>query len=187
MRFREIMDTSGFSIENLDLTEIMKLSQSLPRTKVIDSNIAEIFIIATIEAQDLCQEKITQVERWIGQKKILLDKSEAEAALIRAKDAGHKTAKEKEWFVQCDEAVLLIKDDLDKARVCKLWLDNKVRYFSMWHYSLKAFIKRDYNIEGASNYSTFSPTPEYNLDGGETDGHSRQSAKKDICGDIDWK
>lgn len=186
MRFKEMMDTSNFSIENLDLSEIMKLSQSLPRTKVIDSNIAEMFIIATIEAQDLCQEKITQVERWIGQKKILLDKAEAEATLMKAPIAGHKTAKEKEWFAQCDETVMSIKDELDKARVCKLWLDNKVRYFSMWHYSLKAFIRRDYNIEGASNYSTFSPTPEYNLEG-ETAGHGRQAIKKDICGEIDWK
>jgi hypothetical protein len=188
MRFKEIINTQDFSIENLDLTEIQKISASLPRTKVIDANIAELYLVSTIEAQDLCQEKMVQVERWISIKKMQYDKAEAEAALIRAKDAGHKTAKEKEWFIQSDEQVLKIKDDLEKARVCKLWLENKIKYFSMWHYSLKSFLRRDYGIEGASNYSTFAPTPEYN-EGEEIESRSRstQQKTKDICGEIDWK
>lgn len=186
MRFKEIINTQDFSIENLDFSEILKISKSLPKTKVIDSNIAEQYLVATIEAQDLCQEKMVQVERWIGIKKVLLDKAEAEAALLRAKDAGHKTAKEKEWFVQSDDQVVELKDELEKARVCKLWLDNKIKYFSMWHYSLKAFLRRDYGIEASSNYSVFSPTPEYNLDE-EPEHHSRGTKNKDICGEIDWK
>ncbi len=185
MHFKEVMDTQGFSIEMLDLTEIMKLSNALPKSRVIDSNIAEKYIIATIEAQDLCQEKIVQVERWIGIKKIMMDKAEAESALVRAKEAGHKTAKEKEWFVQSDEVVMELKNELDKARVAKLWLDNKVRYFSMWHYSLKAFITRDYNIEKSSNYSTFSPTPGYNSED-ETESRVQSVNKKDAGGDMDW-
>lgn len=186
MRFKEIINTHDFSIENLDFSEILKISKSLPKTKVIDSNIAEQFIIATIEAQDLCQEKIVQVERWIGIKKNLLDKAEAEAALIKSKEAGHKTIKEKEWFIQADEDVLSLKDELEKAKVCKIWLENKIKYFSMWHYSLKAFIRRDYNIESSSNYSVFSSTPEYNMDE-DPEIHSRGQKNKDICGEIDWK
>jgi hypothetical protein len=188
MRFNEVINIKDFSIEDLDLTEIMKISHDLPKSKVIDSNVAEKYIISTIEAQDLCQEKIALVERWIGIKKMILDKSEAESALIRAKDAGHKTAKEKEWFVQSDDLVISAMDDLEKAKVCKLWLDNKIKYFSMWHYSLKAFIRRDYGIEGASNYSAFAATPEYNMES-EPVSHSRSASKKedDMCGDIDWK
>jgi hypothetical protein len=185
MRFSEVINTKDFSIENLDLTEIQKITHSLPRSQVIDANIAEQHLVSTIEAQDLCQEKIAQVERWIGIKRIMLDKAEAESALIRAKEAGHKTVKEKEWFVQCDEAVLSLRDELEKAKVCKLYLDNKIKYFSMWHYSLKSFLRRDYGIESSSTYSTFAPTPEYNLDP-ENEFHSR-SGKKDICGEIDWK
>lgn len=95
MRFNEVINTKDFSIENLDLTEIQKITHSLPRGQVIDANIAEQHLVSTIEAQDLCQEKIAQVERWIGIKRIMLDKAEAESALIRAKEAGHKTVKEK--------------------------------------------------------------------------------------------
>jgi hypothetical protein len=56
----------------------------------------------------------------------------------------------------------------------------------MWHYSLKAFIRRDYNIESSSNYSVFSSTPEYNMDE-DPEIHSRGQKNKDICGEIDWK
>ena len=187
MRFSEVINTKDFSIENLDITEIQRLAASLPRSKVIDTNIAELYLVSTIEAQDLCQEKMIQVERWISIKKIAYDKAEAESALVRAKNAGHKTAKEKEWFIQSDDEVSNIKDELEKARVCKLWLENKIKYFSMWHYSLKSFLRRDYGIEASSNYSTFAPTPEYN-EGDENGFRSRGSQEnKDICGDIDWK
>lgn len=187
MRFSEVINTKDFSIENLDITEIQRLAASLPRSKVIDTNIAELYLVSTIEAQDLCQEKMIQVERWISIKKIAYDKAEAESALVRAKNAGHKTAKEKEWFIQSDDEVSNIKDELEKARVCKLWLENKIKYFSMWHYSLKSFLRRDYGIEASSNYSAFAPTPEYN-EGDENGFRSRGSQEnKDICGDIDWK
>lgn len=184
------MSTEEFSIENLDISEIQKISNLLPRTKVIDSNIAEKYIICTIEAQDLCQEKMIQVERWIGMKRIALDKEEAESALVRAKDAGHKTAKEKDWFVQADQAVMDLRDELDKAKVAKIWLDNKIKYFSMWHYSLRAFIKRDYNIEKSSTYSTFGETPEYNSENSDSDNSRQRNGFSKMGGDIDdieWK
>lgn len=189
-RFSGIMSTEEFSIENLDISEIQKISNILPRTKVIDSNIAEKYIICTIEAQDLCQEKMIQVERWIGMKRIALDKEEAESALIRAKDAGHKTAKEKDWFVQSDQAVMDLRDELDKAKVAKIWLDNKIKYFSMWHYSLRAFIKRDYNIEKSSTYSTFGEIPEYNSENSYSDNSRQRNGFSKMGGDIDdieWK
>lgn len=184
------MSTEDFSIETLDISEIQKISNVLPRTKVIDSNIAEKYIICTIEAQDLCQEKMIQVERWIGMKRIALDKEEAESALVRAKDAGHKTAKEKDWFVQSDQAVMDLRDELDKAKVAKIWLDNKIKYFSMWHYSLRAFIKRDYNIEKSSTYSTFGETPEYNSENSDSDNSRQRNGFSKMGGDIDdieWK
>ena len=186
MRFKELINTKNFSIEEIDLTEIIKISNSLPKSSVIDANIAENFIISTIEAQDLCQEKMVQIERWIGVKKTLLDKAEAESALVRAKEAGIKTAKEKEWFLDSDQLVIDLRDELDKGRVCKLYLENKIKYFSMWHYALKSFIRRDYGIELSSNYPTFGSTPEYNNNVG-SEFSSRSDNGKDICGEIEWK
>lgn len=186
MKFKSVVNISEFSIEDMDLSDIMKLGKILPKNGVIDANIAEKYLITTIEAQDLCQEKIAQVDKYIGIKKIRLDKIEAESALIRAKDAGHKTAKEKEWFIQSDVEVISAKEDLEIAKVCKMWLENKVKYFSMWHYSLKSYLKRDYGIEASSGYSTFAPTPNYSELELPTYNKAK-SEEENFCGDIEWK
>ena len=187
MKIKDVLDTENFSVENLDVSEIQNLSRILPRSGVIDSNIAEKHLITTIEAQDLCQEKSILIDKIISIKKILLDKAEAESALIRAKEAGHKTAKEKEWFIQTDEEVLVIKKELETAKVYKLWIENKVKYFSMWHYALKSFLRRDYGIESSSNYSVFSSVPSREEMEELPVSHKRVKPTEDICGEIDWK
>lgn len=187
MKFKSVVNISDFNIDDLDLSEILKFGKILPKNGVIDANIAEKYLIVTIEAQDLCQEKIAQVDKFIAFKKIMLDKVEAESALIRAKDAGHKTAKEKEWFVQSDEQVIVVKGELETAKVCKIWLENKVKYFSMWHYSLKSYMRRDYGIESASGYSTFASTPSYaELELPKTKKNLKLE-DEDFCGEIEWK
>jgi hypothetical protein len=184
MKFGAIVDISNFSIEELDISEIMKLGRVLPKSGTIDTGIAEKYLLLTIEAQDMCQEKISQVDKYIGIKKIYLDKTEAESALLRAKDAGHKTAKEREWFTQSDELVINFRKELEIAKVCKSWLENKVKYFSMWHYSLKSFLARDNGILMANggNYTV----PDY--DDLESTPNKIKNVKlsEDIAGDINW-
>jgi len=186
MKFKSVVNITEFSIENMDLTTILKLGGILPKNGVIDANIAEKYLVTTIEAQDLCQEKIAQVDKYIAIKKIRLDKIEAESALIRAKEAGLKTAKEKEWFIQSDAEVISAKEDLEIAKVCKMWLENKVKYFSMWHYSLKSYLRRDYGIEASSGYSTFAQTPHYSELELPKYGKTN-SEEENFCDDIEWK
>lgn len=191
MKFGAMVNISDFSIEELDLSEILKLGKFLPKSGVIDTGIAEKHLISTIEAQDLCQEKIAQVDKFIGIKKIYLDKVEAESALIRAKDAGHKTAKEREWFSQSDELVVKARQDLEVAKVCKTWLENKVKYFSMWHYSLKSFLSRDHGILLSNGGNSFSGPSYQELEEPNFSrvrgGNIRISDEEDIAGEIEWK
>ncbi len=191
MKFGAIVNTSEFSVENLDISEIIKISRMLPKSSVIDTGIAEKHLISTIEAQDLCQEKIAQVDKFIGLKKINLDKVEAESALIRAKDAGHKTAKEREWFTQSDQLVIKAREEIELARVCKSWLENKVKYFSMWHYSLKSFLSRDHGILLSNGGNTFSgPILEDSEEPSFSDMRARSNrinSDEDIAGEIEWK
>lgn len=161
MKFGDISTISGFSIETMDLTEIIKIGRELPKNKHLDGGIAEKYLLLTIEAQDMCQEKIAQVNRFIGIKKIFLDKEEATCALTKAKDAGHKTVKEKEWFSQTNETVLELKKELELAKVAKSWLEAKIKYFTMWHYSLKLFLTKDHEILLTNGKNTFmSPLEE---------------------------
>ena len=142
--FSKRVDLSNFSIEGIDVSEIDKISDFLPKNGVIDLNIAESALALTLEGQNLCQEKIAQVDRWIGIKETEKNKAWTYAALTLAKAAGVKTAKEKEWFAQADAGYIDACNNLTLAKACKKWFENKAGYFQTWHYALKTFLKRDY-------------------------------------------
>jgi hypothetical protein len=176
---KDIIEANNFSIESIDLTEINKLANYLPKNGVIDINIAEKGLIYTVEGQNLCQEKIAQLERWIGVKESEKNKAWSRAALEKAKDANIKTVKEKEWFAQSDDDYIESYNQLALAKASKKWFENKANYFSTWHYALKTFLRRDYSLEKisgniGSGYNSFESSSDLMED-------------EDMCGDIDWK
>jgi hypothetical protein len=143
--------SKDFSIENIDIGPITDIISTLPTNGIVDLNIAERGLLLTLEAQNLCQERIIEIDRLIGRLESEKNKAWSEAALNKAKQAGYKTAKDKEWFAQSDDDYIEAYNDLVMAKACKKWLENKASYFSGWHYSLKTFLKRDYSIEMSSN------------------------------------
>ena len=177
------MSIKGFGIKSIDITSIEAIETSLPKSGIVDANIAERGLLQTLEGQNLCQEKLVQVDRWIGRLEGEKNKAWSEASLVKAKDAGHKTAKDKEWFAQSDDDYIDAYNELILAKACKKWLENKAGYFLAWHYALKTFLRRDYSIENASGAG-------YNI-GQESSAPFPGSAKKvDNSGfgadDIDW-
>tara|TARA_B100001094_G_scaffold333399_1_gene411493 strand:- start:16420 stop:16974 length:555 start_codon:yes stop_codon:yes gene_type:complete len=142
--------SKDFSIENIDISPITDIISTLPTNGIVDLNIAERGLLLTLEAQNLCQERIIEIDRLIGRLESEKNKAWSEAALNKAKQAGYKTAKDKEWFAQSDDDYIEAYNDLVMAKACKKWLENKASYFSGWHYSLKTFLKRDYSIETSS-------------------------------------
>lgn len=143
--------SDNFSITNIDIEPIKKIISMLPKSGIVDLNIAERGLLLTLEAQNLCQERIIELDRLIGSLESEKNKAWSNAALNKAKAAGHKTAKDKEWFAQADDDYIEACNNLVMAKACKKWLENKASYFSGWHYSLKTFLKRDYSIEMSSN------------------------------------
>lgn len=158
----EKVSISNFSIENIDISGIEEVIGLLPKNGVVDPNIAEKGLLYTLEGQNLCQEKIVQVDRWIGQLESLKNKAWSQAALLKAKEAGYKTVKDKEWFAQSDDDYIDSCNKLVLAKACKKWLENKAAYFLAWHYALKTFLRRDYSIETASavGYNIGQANPE---------------------------
>lgn len=146
----EKMSIKNFTINSIDISPIEGIVDSLPKSGIVDANIAESGLLQTLEGQNLCQEKIVQVDRWIGKLESLKNKAWSEAALVKAKEAGYKTAKDKEWFAQSDEDYIKCYNQLVLAKAAKKWLESKASYFLAWHYALKTFLKRDYSIENAS-------------------------------------
>ena len=153
---------SSFSIDKIDISGIEEVIGHLPKNGVVDPNIAEKGLLYTLEGQNLCQEKIVQVDRWIGQLDSSKNKAWSHAALTKSKEAGYKTVKDKEWFAQADDNYIEACNELVLAKACKKWLENKASYFLAWHYALKTFLRRDYSIESASGvgYNIGQTNPE---------------------------
>ena len=140
-----------FSIEDIDVSSIDDITSSLPTSGIMDVNIAERCLVLTLEGQNFCQERVVQLDRWIGKLDAEKNKAWSKAALERAKDAGFKTVKDKEWHAQADDDYIDACNNLIMAKACKKWFENKSSYFNTWHYALKTFLKRDYSIENASS------------------------------------
>lgn len=184
-RLSEKVSISNFSIENIDVSSIDEVAHRLPKSGVVDPNIAEAGLLSTLEGQNLCQERIVQVDRWIGQLESLKNKAWSQAALVKAKEAGHKTAKDKEWYAQSDDDYIEACNNLVMAKACKKWLENKASYFLAWHYALKTFLKRDYSIETASSAG-------YNIGQANPEPFPSAARKNNVddndfgADDIDW-
>ena len=80
--------------------------------------------------------------------------------MTKSKAAGHKTAKDKEWFASSDEDYILLSNKIAIAKAAKKWLENKSSYFSMYHYRCRNFIKNDFSAEISSGQGIYG----YNMD-----------------------
>ena len=182
----EILNIENFSVSSIDVSPIQELSDMLPKTGVVDLNVAEKSLIITLEGQNLCQEKVVLLDRWIGQLEGLRNKAWSNAALVKAKESGYKTAKDKEWFAQSDDNYINILNKITLAKASKKWLENKASYFSGWHYAMKTFLKRDYSLENLANFN--NPGYTNNMEGGTPNSKMQisEGLTEDICGEHDW-
>jgi hypothetical protein len=178
----EKLSVEAFSIKDIDIKSIEDIEAALPANGIVDLNIAERCLLLTLEGQNQCQERIVQIDRWISHLDAGKNKAWSDAALNKAVKAGHKTAKDKEWFAQADDDYIAACNKQVLAKACKKWLENKAGYFSGWHYALKTFLKRDYSIEAASSIG-------FGASKTEGDTFPGNSQSNDFGGDseeIDW-
>lgn len=184
-KFRDIVDISGFSIEGIDLGGIEEIEGQLPKSGVIDINIAERGLVYTLEGQNICQEKIAQIDRWVAVLDSAKNKAWSRAALEKSKTLGHKTIKDKEWYAQSDDDYIEASNSLALAKACKKWFENKAGYFSGWHYAFKTFLRRDYSVESATSLNVVR----YNDSGGGKlpTASPEVNDKDDDWGEVSWE
>ena len=177
------MSIDNFKIEDIDVSPIIEVGKKLPTTGVVDLGSAEQGLFLTLEGQNLCQEKIVILDRWIGYLESERGKVWSDAALNKSKAAGHKTAKDKEWFAQADEEYISVCNQLTLAKACKKWFESKADYYSGWHYAFKTFLRRDYGIESQSGfgYRSFNDNKPFPL-------NNQNHLDNDIADDeeIEW-
>ncbi len=183
--FKDIVNIKNFSIENIDISDIEDLIEKLPKNGVIDINISERGLIYTLEGQNICQEHIVKIDRFISILDSKAKKAWSKAALEKSKALGHKTGKDKEWSAQADDDYIKATNELALAKACRKWFENKISYFSGWHYAFKTFMRRDYSIENATSLNV----SRYN--GGSTKKFepypSSSEEKDDQWGEVDWE
>lgn len=183
--FLNKIDITDFSVEKMDISKIQAIEDKLPRSGVFDLNIAEVGLVLTLEAQNLCQDKIIKIDRYIGYLEGQKNKAWSKAALVDAKTAGYKTAKDKEWYAQSDDDYVNVLNEVTLAKATKKWLENKASYFSGWHYAFKTFLRRDYSIENLSgvNFGAYN-----DIVWGDEASQTISDESKDFCGneEIEW-
>ena len=177
--FGDIANIDGFSIKQMNVEDIRDIENMIPKNGIVDINIAERGVAATLEGQNKCQEKLVKVERWLGFLEGKKNKAWAKAALEDAEKKGHKTAKAKEWYAGSDDDYIIILNQITITKACKKWLENKASYFSGWHYAFKTFLRRDYLLEKSANGTVSGYT---NSMAGGLD----QENSPDMVGDMDW-
>jgi hypothetical protein len=185
--FKDIVSIDGFSIEDIGLSDIEEIESMLPKNGVVDLNIAERGLIYTLEGQNLCQEKIAKIDRWVAVLDSRKNKAWSAAALSKSKTAGHKTVKDKEWYAQADDDYIDACNALALGRACKKWFENKAGYFSSWHYTFKTFLRRDYSIENATSLNVASynsPASANSRYPAETSSHQDTT---DDWGETEWE
>lgn len=179
-KLNQHLDITEFSVSDIDITELEDIIAWLPQTGVFDLNIAEQGLVKALHAENACQEYIAKLDRYIGSQEAEKSRAWANAALSKAKAAGHKTAKDKEWFASADEDYIEVINTLVLAKAAKKWFENKAGYFRGWHYAFKTFLKRDYSLERLGNTSELG----YNID--TSSGQDHKGDKLDLGGDMEW-
>lgn len=174
--FKQHIDISSFSVQDIDTSELDDIINWLPSNGVFDLNIAEQGVIRALQAENVCQEYIAKLDRHLGILDNQKSKAWAEAALVKAKAEGYKTAKDKEWFASADNDYIEVLNEITVAKAAKKWFENKASYFRSWHYAFKTFLKRDYSLERLGNISEKG----YNI------GTLDHSQDPDLGGDIEW-
>jgi hypothetical protein len=178
-KIKDILNIDGFNPEDISIDFLNKISALLPTSGSVDIGIAEQGLIITLEGQNFCQEKIALLDRYIGMLESQKDKCWSNAALVKSVPAGHKTAKDKEWFAQSDDEFISYCNKITVAKATKKWFENKASYFFGWHYTFKTFLRRDYSIEK----SEVPNIPSFEIDDGPLQRKEDINVNTD---DIEW-
>lgn len=177
-KLNDYTNLDNFNIEKIDTTELDDIIGWFPANGMFDLNIAEQGLVKCLHAENLCQNILIKIDKKISLLETEKSKAWAEAALNKSKIAGHKTAKDKEWYALADDDFIKIQNEISIAKAAKKWFEHKADYFRNWQYAFKTFLKRDYSLEKFGNFSD----KWYNIPTED----DRDSEGPNFGGEIEW-
>lgn len=150
---KELFDSDNFSPMDIDLSEIKKLSDALPKDGNIDINNAEVLATKYLRGADLCSELAAIAIAYAQKTDTLKKKAFSEAALVKAIKAGVKTDKSKAWYAEMDEDYIEAANKHSEAAAFVKWINNKYDSFVKMHYLCKKVLDRGYAHEKAASWN----------------------------------
>lgn len=144
----------GLSVSRNITSEINEIAELFPENpNSISSSNAQFLAARFLKGMDLCAELSALAASYETKLEIQKRKAHGEALIIRSKNKGFKTAKEKEAYAYTDEEYVSIAEKHADAKVFRLYIDSKRKDFERAHYQMRKLADRDLESESASfNY-----------------------------------
>ena len=131
----------NFDPENIDVSEITELTNSIPRDGNVDIVIAEVMATKFLRGADRCSEFLSIFTWWSAKKDDEKRHAFSKAFIVTASQAGMKTATEKKAYAEGDSEYIAACEAASRAKAMKEWFKNKHESLVSAHYLMKEIAK----------------------------------------------
>lgn len=122
---------------------LLELSREIPdNTNNLDGHMAEYLAGRFLLGLDKCGDLYSMAVHYEMKTEILKKKELSLAMVVRAADAGIKTAREREMYAFSDEGYLAAADRHAAAKMFRLMVEEKREAFSKAHYLMRKILER---------------------------------------------
>lgn len=150
---KEALKIDSFDPMAVDTNEIKELSSLIPKDGLIDINNAEILATRFLRGEDLCNELFSMATAYVAKTETDKKKAFAEAALIKANNAGIKTDKSRAWYAESDPDYINACNKHTEAIAFLTWIKGKSECMAKSHYMMKKLLDRHYQGEQSAGWN----------------------------------
>jgi hypothetical protein len=145
----DVLQFETFDPTQLDVSEIQRMTASIPADGNVDINIAENLATKFLRGADRCSELLSILTWWAARKED--EKRHVYSTkFFEAPAHGHKTAAAKKAWAEGSQEYLDACDKANKAKAMKQWVQNKHESMVSAHYLMKHIAKGGHPAQRAA-------------------------------------
>jgi len=150
-----IREQLGLPVSHLVLAEIVEISREIPEnTNTLTPSHAQYLAGKFLKGMDLCGELYAISVGYELKMEVLKKKEHGLAFIVRSKNLGLKTAKEKEAYANTDDLYVEISDKYAESKMFRIRVESMRKDFEKAHYLMRKIAEGDSDLE-----ATFSSDP----------------------------
>lgn len=144
-----IRDHLDLPVNDLILGEIIAISREIPENanNISPSN-AQYLAGRFLKGMDLCGELYAISIAYELKMEVQKKREHGQAFILRSKNKGLKTAKEKEAYANTDEIYLEVADRYAEAKMFRVRVETMRKDFEKAHYLMRKISDQDNDLEG---------------------------------------